>query len=76
MKASLEMRMQIWNDTTGERIEVGEDSDGLDLLEIRYVSEDGKAGDSIRFQPEHAKHVIEALQRVATFMAEKKGEAK
>lgn len=65
---SLNMVMQVWNDDTGERIEVGEDRDGLGLLEIRYVSEDGKFGADIRMQPEHAPKLIEAIQRAAEFM--------
>lgn len=64
------MVMQVWNDQTGERIEVGEDRDGLGMIEIRYVSDDGKTGADIRFQPEDADKIVDAIQRVAEFMDE------
>ena len=37
MKFSIEVIMQVWNDDTGERVEIGQDSDGLDLVEIRQI---------------------------------------
>ena len=37
-KLSLETIYQIWNDKTGDRIELGSDRDGLDLYEIRAFS--------------------------------------
>jgi len=62
------MVLQVWNDDTGERIDVGEDRDGLGLMEIRYVDEKGKVGADIRFLPEHAHLLTEAISRVADFL--------
>lgn len=39
---SFETVYQIWNDKTGERVEVGPDRDGLDLIELRSYSDDGR----------------------------------
>lgn len=38
---SIETVRQVWNDDTGERVEIGPDRDGLDLIEIRQVTDDG-----------------------------------
>lgn len=65
---SVNMVMQVWNDDTGERIDVGEDRDGLGLLEIRYVDETGKVRADIRIEPQHAHKLIESIQVVAEFM--------
>jgi hypothetical protein len=42
MKKSLEISARVYNDDTGEYIEVRPDSDGLGLFEIRQVHSDGK----------------------------------
>jgi hypothetical protein len=39
---TLETLYQVWDDKTGERIEIGPDRDGLDLFEIRGCSHEGK----------------------------------
>lgn len=44
---SLETIHQIWNDKTGERLEIGPDRDGLDLIEIREYTDDGQIGNRI-----------------------------
>lgn len=41
---SLETVFQIWNDKTGERIELSPDRDGLGLFELRQYSDDCKLG--------------------------------
>lgn len=48
-KFSVEKMVQIWNDSTGERVEVGPDRDGLDMIEIRSVTSDGKVEARISF---------------------------
>lgn len=52
---------QIWNDDTGERIEVGPDMDGLALFEIRYVDKDDKVGNRVVMTEQEAMAVYEAL---------------
>jgi len=41
---SIEYVLQVWNDKTGERLEVSPDRDGLGLVEIRSVTDDEKVG--------------------------------
>jgi hypothetical protein len=60
--------MLVWNDDTGERIEVSEDSDGLGMVQIAFVSDDGKKASDIRLPLEHAPLLIEALQKIVEYM--------
>lgn len=61
MRYSLDTRYRVWDDECGERIEVGEDPDGLELTEIVWVSDDGKRGTNICFTDEAIPLLIEAL---------------
>ena len=60
-KYSLETCHQVWNDDTGERIEVGPDRDGLDMLEIRTYTDDGARGESIMLTYKQARLVAQAI---------------
>jgi len=71
MKCTLEAQFVIWFDTTGERITVGDDQDGLDMTEIQFVRDDGTKGDAIRFGDEQVPMLIEALQRFMAFKKER-----
>jgi len=62
---SLETMYRVWDDKTGDRVEVGPDSDGLDLLEIRSYTNDGKLEVSILLKPEMAPLVADAIYRFA-----------
>jgi hypothetical protein len=57
---SLETIRRVYNDETGEHIEVGPDADTGDLLEIRQI-EGGKIIGRIVGQPEQMRLVAEAL---------------
>lgn len=61
---SLEKSYKIYNDSTGEYIEVCPDADGLDLVEIRFVLEDGTINTRITMSPEQAELVATALGRM------------
>ncbi len=63
MRYSLEVVYKVCNDDTGEVIEVGPDSDGLDLTEIRTRDEKGKLNARIVLSREGLPHLIDALQR-------------
>jgi len=63
MPISVETITQIWDDKTGELIEIGPDKDGLDLLEIRYCSKDGNDRRGIVFTYEQAAFIINAIQK-------------
>ncbi len=63
MKYSMDERYRIWCDDTGERIEVGDDPDGLDLTEIVFVSEENKRRENIIFTDEAIPLLIAALQK-------------
>jgi len=60
-KFSLEQMFQIWDDGTGECIEVGPDRDGLGLIEIRYRLANGQIGNRIVMPKEQARLVVRAL---------------
>lgn len=62
MSYSLEKMFQIWNDRTGERIEIGPDRDGLDLIEIRFYAVDSKQPTFIIFNQEQVPLLIQALR--------------
>lgn len=62
---SLELVMKIYNDNTGEAIEVGEDKDGLGMVEILYRDDKGKIGDRLSLEPEQIPYIIEALTKVS-----------
>jgi len=62
---TLENVDRIWDDDTGECIEVGPDNDGLDLLEIRSYTKDKKLCGSITFTLDQAKLVATALVKQA-----------
>ena len=61
---SLEMTMEIWNDRTGERITVGSDRDGLDLIEITFIADDGTKGSSLQIDEKQAELLMQALGKV------------
>jgi hypothetical protein len=45
---TLETLHQIWNDKTGDHIEIGPDRDGLDLIEFRsYTSDSHKPAQEV-----------------------------
>lgn len=64
-KYSLEIVRQIWDDKAGDRIEVLPDRDGLDLVEIRYRTDDNRIGSTIAFMPKQARLVADALKACA-----------
>jgi hypothetical protein len=64
MTYTVETVIQVWDDSTGERIEVGPDRDGLELIEIRYVTDDGKISSGITMTPEQALLVADAVKKL------------
>ncbi len=62
MSYSLETVKQIWNDKTGERIDITSDADALDLVEIREISKEGKIEARITMEKEAAVLLIQALK--------------
>lgn len=63
---SLEHMFEVWNDDgSGARLEIGEDRDGLDLVEIRQKSGDNKIEARITMQPEEARLAAIALGQIA-----------
>ena len=59
-KYSLEQRFEIWNDKTGESINISADYDGLDLIEIRWADPDSVTG-AITLTQEQATLLVQAL---------------
>lgn len=67
MSADYEMETlyQIWNNGTGERIEVGFDRDGLQLIEIRSYDSLNKCNDRLTFTHHQAHLIAQALNKLA-----------
>jgi len=64
---SVSSLFKVWNDDDGVSIEVGEDLDGLGLIEIRTVDDDSKTwfGDfRVPLSLPMAKGVVKALQEM------------
>ncbi len=61
MNYSIEKVIQVWNDDTGERVEVGSDRDCLKLVEIRSYTDDGKIGTSIIMEKEQSILIAKAI---------------
>ena len=57
----IEKSYKVWDNKHGERIEIGPDADGLNLVEIRYVDPEGKIGQRIDMPFEMAEKVYQAL---------------
>lgn len=60
MSYSYEVKYEIWNDKTGECIEIGPDRDGLELIEIR-LRLDNKITTRMVFTSEEAILITKAL---------------
>lgn len=54
-----------------DRIEIGEDCDGLDFIEIRYVS-DNKIKERIVFNPEQIDFLKKSLDKVKKAILKRK----
>lgn len=64
MSYTLEKMWEIWNDKTGERLEIGPDRDALDLIEFRDINTEGKVCGRVTLTKEQLPLVIEALQKM------------
>jgi len=51
---------KVYNDKTGDYVSIGEDRDGLDLVELFQV-QDGVKGQAIILTKEHAEEVAKAM---------------
>ncbi len=58
-----EKSFKIWNDDLEYRIEVCDDSDGLGMVEIRYV-ENNKIGQRVTIEKGMIPFLIEALKEM------------
>jgi hypothetical protein len=58
---SKETVYQIWNDRNGYRVEVGPDSDSLDLIEIRKRDDKNNIYERMVFEKEEALILLECL---------------
>lgn len=73
---TLELCRQVWDDKHGERIEVSEDADGLDLVELVQVSAEGVRSNHFTIPPEQALLVAEAMRQCAGELLAKEREDK
>lgn len=58
---SISFAIKIWDDKSGEHIEITEDGDGLGLVEIRSIDPDGTISDIISMERKQAEQVLKAL---------------
>lgn len=58
---SVETVVQIFNDDTGDHVDVGPDRDAGDNVEIRSYDKNDKIGERITFTPEVALLVAKAI---------------
>lgn len=65
MNKTLEMAFKLWTDDSGEHIYIGEDADGFQCVEIRYVDSTGVIGSRISFNPKDAAAIAESIVSVA-----------
>jgi len=72
MRYYLEKIMEVWNADTGEHIEVSEDPDGLGLVRMRYITDDGQEGPDIIWSPEASQLIIEAIINVSEHIRNRK----
>jgi len=68
--------MQIWNDTTGERVEVGPDSDGLGLVNLQSHSDTGQLLSTITMTQECALLLAKTIQNMYSAQANQKDNQK
>lgn len=68
------MKLEIWNDKHGERIEIGEDRDGLGLTEIRQIDSQGKMLARITLDDDALSLTIKALERFQKWKQENEGQ--
>lgn len=61
MAFTLETMCQVFDDDDGSCIEVGPDGDGLEIVEIRYRTTEGKITERISMQAAQAALVRDAL---------------
>ncbi len=58
---NMEVLREVWNNKSGECIEIGPDRDALGMIEVRYKDPSGFIGQRIEFPIECAKLVAQAI---------------
>lgn len=59
--ATLERYYRIYDDETGEFVSVSNDEDGLNFLELRYHTQDGKIHDRMMMNVQMARLLVKAI---------------
>ena len=59
---TMELIRKIWNDKDGYSVEIGPDSDGLDLVEVRSRDDQGKITNRFAMTPAQALLVADAIK--------------
>jgi hypothetical protein len=63
---TVETVVQVWNDKTGDRVDVCPDCDALGLVEVRQVHGDGRISSRVTMTPAQALLVAGAITKVAS----------
>lgn len=61
---TLETHCEVWDDKTGNHIKIGPDRDGLDLVEIRRIDNQGKEEASMTILRMEAKLLAKAINQL------------
>lgn len=61
MGYTMETMREVWNDQSGERVEIGPDRDALGLVELRTRDGDGNLKQRLTFAQEEARMVALAM---------------
>jgi hypothetical protein len=62
-RITVETCYKIWDDESGDRFEVCDDADGLEMTEIRYVDSDGKICSRIAIADKFLPAIFKAIER-------------
>ena len=76
MGSTVEICYKIWDDKFGSRIEIGDDSDGLDMLQISAIESDNKKCQFVLFKLEDAEAIATSIIEVAKHIRSRKNNLK
>lgn len=73
---TVEACFSVWDDDTGDRLEVQSDADGLGLVELRSIDRSGSEEGNVVMKEDQLALVIECLNRFMKFREEQKNKDK
>lgn len=68
---TLDIVREVWDDKTGEREVIRPDTDGCDLVQVGYISNEGKTEIGRVYTPTQAILIANAMRDLATELLQK-----